>query len=350
MADLLSHAICVTPQKAPIMHTTALVGCAHIHTPDFIKRLNNREDVTVKWVWDHDRERAEQSAQKTKSQTVSELSDIFGDEDVQSVVICSETNRHESLVLDAVSAKKHLFVEKPLGTGSADSMTMAKTIDDAGVIFQTGFFHRTFAVNQFLKAQIDAGSFGKITRIGHSNRHAGSLKGWFDNEWRWMADPSQAGVGAFGDMGAHSTDLLLWLMGDVEKVTASIDVATGRYGDCDEYGEGLLKFKNGAIGRLEAGWVSLANPITHLISGTEGQAYVHNRQLYFESQHVEGADGQSVWTDLPDDLPHAFDLFLDAVNGEANVPLVTTQEASRVSQVIEAMYTAHEQATWIEIE
>ena len=33
-------------------------------------------------------------------------------------------------------------------------------------------------------------------------------------------------------------------------VTANVDVATGRYGDCDEYGEGLLKFADGTVGVL----------------------------------------------------------------------------------------------------
>lgn len=43
------------------MHSTAIVGCAHIHTPGFIKRINQRDDATAKFVWDHDTERAEHS-------------------------------------------------------------------------------------------------------------------------------------------------------------------------------------------------------------------------------------------------------------------------------------------------
>ena len=34
--------------------TLAFVGCAHIHTPDFIKLLNGRKNVKVKYVWDYD--------------------------------------------------------------------------------------------------------------------------------------------------------------------------------------------------------------------------------------------------------------------------------------------------------
>jgi len=173
------------------------------------------------------------------------------------------------------------------------------------------------------------------------------LRGIFDTEWRWMAEPEHAGGGGFLDLGTHSLDILLWLMGDVTRVTADIDVATGRYGDCDEYGEGLLKFKNGAIGSLAAGWVDVAHPVNLILSGTEGHAHVINRQeLYFQSSHVSGADGKEPWTDLPEAWPHAFELFLDALTGK-DVPLVGAREAAVRSAVMEALYEGARTQTWV---
>jgi predicted dehydrogenase len=331
------------------VHTLALVGCGHIHTPNFIRRLNDRPDVKVKSVWDHDAERAGQRAGELNARAVSDLAAIWSDPDVEAVIICSETNRHEPLVMAASEAKKHLFVEKPLGIEAEESYRMARAIERAGVIFQTGYFARGNPIHLFLREHIQKGSFGKITRVRHSNCHAGSLGGWFDSEWRWMADLSQAGVGAFGDLGTHSLDILLWLLGDVEQVTASIRVATGRYGDCDEYGEGMLRFANGAVGTLAAGWVDVANPITAIISGTEGHAHVDRNKLYFISKRVEGADGEESWTDLPDGWPHAFELFLDAVAGKPGVPLVSPQEAAVRSAVMAAMYRASREQTWVAI-
>ena len=170
------------------MHKIALVGCGHIHTPNFVKKLQARSDIDVQWVWDHDNDRAAKNATLLNSQVVGELSTIWNDAQINSVIICSETDRHESLVMNAASAKKHLFAEKPLGLGAADSYKMAKAIDEAGVIFQTGYFNRSTPIHQFLRQQIADGGFGTITRIRHSTCHAGSLQGWFDTDWRWMAD------------------------------------------------------------------------------------------------------------------------------------------------------------------
>ncbi len=332
------------------MPTLALVGCAHIHTPNFVKRLNDRPDVKVKSVWDHDAERASKRAGELHAQTVSDVAAIWSDAEIEGVIICAETNRLEPLVLAAADARKHLFVEKPLGMGAVDAERMARAIEKAGVLFQTGYFMRGNPIHLFLREQIQRGSFGRITRIRHSNCHSGSLGGWFDTEWRWMADVKQAGVGAYGDLGTHSLDILLWLMGDVKRVTASLGVVTGRYGeDCDEYGEGMLQFTNGAIGTLAAGWVDVADPVKVLISGTEGHAHVVNDTLYFKSSHVPGADGEQPWTNLSAAWPHAFELFLDAVGGKPDVSLVSPQEAAARSAVMEAMYRAAKQQAWVGI-
>jgi predicted dehydrogenase len=328
------------------MRQLALVGCGHIHTPGFIKRLNNRSDVQVKYTWDHDRGRAEKCAADLKASPVDDLTQVWNDSTVEAVIICSETNRHEALVLAAAAAKKHLFVEKPLGMDAADAYRMADAIDQAGVLFQTGYFRRGDPIHQFLREQIKAGNLGKITRFRHSDCHSGSLRGLFDTEWHWMADLAQAGVGGFGDLGTHSLDIMMWLMGDVERVTASIHVATGRYGECDEYGEGLLEFAGGGVGSLAAGWVDVTHPVSLILSGTEGHAYVANQKLYYKSNCVNGADGETPWTELPPAWPHAFELFLDAVNGQKDAPLVTAQEAATRSAVMGALYQAARQHSW----
>jgi predicted dehydrogenase len=323
-----------------------LIGCAHIHVPGFIKMLKPRTDVSVKSVWDHDPVRGKMRADELGARFVADYQAILSDPQIGGVIVTTETNRHEPIVLAAAAAKKNIFVEKPLGFGGHDAYAMADAIEKAGVIFQTGHFMRGFPYVRFLKQQVEAGAFGKITRVRGSNCHEGALAGWFDKEWRWMADPKIAGCGAFGDLGSHSLDLLLWMFGEVSEVTAVVDKGTARYEGCDETGEGLLRFKSGAIGTLAAAWDDLANPASLIISGTEAHAAVINNELFFKCKKIEGADGKKPWTDLPAQLPHAFELYLDALVGK-DVPLIGARETAYRGAVMEAMYEGAKTGKWV---
>lgn len=329
------------------MIQTALVGCAHIHTPNYVNKLSTREDVQVKSVWDHDAERARKNAESLGAQVVVDTDVVWSDSEIDAVIICSETNRHHDLIIPAAQAGKHMFVEKPLGIHADESLAMAEAVTQAGVIFQTGYFMRGNPVNQFLKSELAKGSFGQVSHMHVSNAHSGALRGMFDDEWRWMADPTQAGVGGFGDLGSHALDLMLWLLGDqgvVRGATASLSAGTSRYEGCDEHGEGTLEFESGVIGTLSAGWVDLTNPFQLLISGTKAHAHVTNGQLYYRTDSSSGAEPM---TELPEALPHAFDLFLDAITGVENLPLVTVQEAAVRSSVMAALYEGARSHKWM---
>jgi predicted dehydrogenase len=336
------------------MAKVAVVGCAHIHTPGFVNALKKRTDASVKYVWDHDPARAQVRAADLGVPVAGDVKQIWKDKEIDAVLICSETNGHKDLVLAGARAKKHMFVEKPLGITAKDAYAMAAAIDKAGVLFQTGYMQRCGPVQRFIREQIGKGSFGKITRARGSNCHGGALGGWFDskpndpaNDWRWMADPAVAGIGGFGDLGTHSLDILIWLLGEVQSCTAQVDPGTARYPNCDETGEGLLRFQNGVIATLASAWDDVANPLTLLVSGTEGHAAMINGQLFFNSKHVEGADGKQPWTNLPAPLSPPFDLFLDAVNGQRDLPLVTAQEAAYRVAVMEALYEGARKGKWV---
>jgi predicted dehydrogenase len=329
--------------------TVAFVGVAHIHTPGYLKLVKQRPDVQIKYVWDHDSERAARRAKEVDAQVPPDAKTIWSDPEITAVVILSETNLHHELVLAAVKSGKHMFVEKPLGITAHESHEMAEAIEKAGVLFTTGYFMRTDAKNPFLKSQIDAGNFGTITRVFASNCHNGSLGGWFDTEWSWMADPKIAGVGAFGDLGTHQLDILMWLFGNIESVTAEIRPVTHRYGDCDETGQALIRFKSGVFGTLAAGWVDIGDPVKLLISGTEGTAVLVNDQLFYRSQKVSGSDSRKPWTEFPSGGKAPMQQFFDAVNGSKDQPLVTPHEAAARVTAMEAMYSAAREQKWINV-
>lgn len=334
--------------------TLAFAGCAHIHTPGFVNLLKGRPDVAVKYTWDPNSKRSEHWAKQLNCAVARSQEEIWSDPAINGVVICSETAVHPELVAAAAGARKHLFVEKPLGITARESLAMARTIEGAGLLFTTGYFMRTDPKHLFLKEQIAKGTLGRITRASAWNCHSGSLGGWFDskpndlpNDWRWMADPKQAGVGAFGDLGTHSLDILMWLLGGVDSVSADVRVITGRYGpDCDETGLAQIKFKSGVMGTLAAGWVDIANPVTLEISGTEGHAVIFRDKLYFRAKDISDAEPITALPSAPRLPLHQF---VDAIAGKAGQPLVKPAEAAARVVVMEAMYRSAKAGKWTKV-
>lgn len=336
--------------------TLALLGCAHIHVPSFTRELAGRTDVRVKWAWDADPRRVARWGEVVGARTASSAGEALADPEVQGVVVLSETNRHLELVEAAAAAKKHMFVEKPLGTTGAESRRMAAAIEKAGVRFSTGYFMRSDPKVLFLREQVAAGAFGRITRASAWNCHAGALGGWFDEKpddvaqsWRWMADPAVAGVGAFGDLGTHSLDVLMWLLGPVESVSAEVRVVTGRYGDCDETGTALLRMRDGVVATLVAGWVDVANPVALQIAGTEGHAVIFDDRVHFESQRVEGSRLTRPVGKLPPAPENPLQQWVDAVAGRGGSPLVTPAEAASRVAAMEAAYESARTGRWVSV-
>jgi len=138
-------------------------------------------------------------------------------------------------------------------------------------------------------------------------------------------------------------------LGDVKAVSAEIKVVTGRYGDCDESGTSLMRFASGITGTLAAGWVDIANPVTLLVSGTEGCAVIVNGALHFESKKVPGSNGKEPWTDLPPQPKAPLHQFVEAIAGGDAGRLVTPAEAAARVVVMAAMYEAARTGSWVDV-
>ena len=348
------------------MKKIALLGSSHIHTPGFSDLMMNRSDVKIDAVWDPDPEIAKKYASKFHCRSMTEVSSILNIPEIDAVVVLSQTSRHESLALQIAESKKHCFIEKPLGIGLSDAKKIKQALESAGVIFQTGYFKRGLAPHRFIKQLLTENRFGKISRIRLDFGTTAIFNDIFHSDWLWMTDMNQSGVGAFGDLGTHSLDLLLWFMQDLAKleaVTATFAQPIQKYPECEECGEALLRFNNGTLASISASWIDILQPTSLIISGTEGHAQMRCMpgmpantsdkvydELFLLMDSIPGASGKEPWTELPDTLPLPLDLFLDAVVTNQPEHLVSVEEAAYRSYVMAAIYQSAAKQNWVKID
>jgi predicted dehydrogenase len=317
----------------------AWVGTAHIHTPGFTDQVLAKGFECV-GVWDHDSERAAKNATKLGGSVAS--LDELASGNADAFVVCSETNRHPELVEKIAPAGKPMFVEKPVGATADQSRAILGVLQKYKNPFHTGYGSRGVPGFRTIKQKVDEGFFGQITRVRASFCHSGALGGWFDTDWRWMADRSQSGVGALGDLGTHALDLLLWMFGPASAVTGALNMGTARYAGCDEAGEALICFSSGVIGTLAASWDDVADPIRMQVAGTKGHAVFGSELQFF------GPDGKPVEAPLVEPAAAGFAAFLDYLEGKP-AELVGMEEASERDVTMDAIYRGAETQTWVSL-
>ncbi len=170
--------------------------------------------------------------------------EALADRSIDAVAICSATDTHAPLIIQAARAGKHIFCEKPLAAdlGSIDEALAA--VAGAGVRLMVGFNRRFDPNAARIKAAIDCGEVGAPYMLLISSR-----------------DPApppiayvKASGGMFFDMTIHDFDMARFLLGDVTEIYAAagvlVDPAIGEAGDVDT-AMITLRFASGAIGVID---------------------------------------------------------------------------------------------------
>lgn len=223
-----------------------IIGAGRIgklHTENVI---NNFRDVEVKAIADIYADKIEDWAHDLGIKNVyKDYKKILEDKEINTILICSSTNTHSQITIEAAGAGKDIFCEKPIDY-DLDRIALAlEAVKKAGVKYQVGF-NRRFDHN-FKKVHdlVADGSIGDPQIIKVTSRDP------------QPPSPEYAKVsgGMFLDMTIHDFDMVRYLsLSEVVEVYANaavlVDPAIGEAGDVDT-ALITLKFKNGAIGVID---------------------------------------------------------------------------------------------------
>ena len=208
--------------------------------------VNHMKNAHIRAVSDIYVDKAREWARSLDIESVhQDYREILNDPAINAVLICSSTDTHAQLIIEAAQAKKHIFCEKPIDFDVAVIRKALAAVDEAGVKLQIGF-NRRFDHN-FRKVceAVQSGKIGQTHIVKITSR---------DPEPPPLVYVKVSG-GLFLDMTIHDFDMARYLSGsEVEEVFAAanvlIDPAIGEAGDVDT-AVVTLKFKNGAIGVVD---------------------------------------------------------------------------------------------------
>jgi myo-inositol 2-dehydrogenase/D-chiro-inositol 1-dehydrogenase len=148
----------------------------------------------------------------------------------EGVLIAAPSDQHPALVATFAAAGIPMLCEKPLGVRAQDTEAAARTVEEAGVLLQVGYWRRFVPELRRLRERVVAGELGEISQLACM---------------QWDAElPSEQfrahSGGIAVDMGVHEFDQTRWLLGQefewvvataagpslTERVAADPDAAT----------------------------------------------------------------------------------------------------------------------------
>ena len=128
---------------------------------------------------------------------------ILEDKDIQAVLICSSTDTHSTISLEAIAAGKHIFCEKPIDYDLEKVHAAINAAKEAGVKLQIGFCRRFDHNHRAVYDMVRDGKVGKVNIIKISSR---------DPEPPPVSYVKVSG-GIFYDMMIHDFDMVRYVTG-----------------------------------------------------------------------------------------------------------------------------------------
>ncbi|WP_276953818.1 Gfo/Idh/MocA family protein [Helicobacter rodentium] len=229
----------------------ALLGCGRIAVRH-AQLLSSGEIAGAKLVCvcDIDKSRAESFGKKHNVPYFADLDSMMkecGDK-IDIVSILTPSGCHAQNTLEVAPYKKHIIVEKPMALTLEDADKMIESCDRFGIRLFVVKQNRYNLPVQKLREALEAGRFGKIVMGSVRVRWCRDNAYYKQDSWRgtWAQDG-----GVFTNQASHHIDLLEWMLGDVESVFAKSRTALSDI-ETEDTGVAVLRFKNGALGVIEA--------------------------------------------------------------------------------------------------
>lgn len=254
-----------------------IVGCGMI--ADFhAKAIADAEGMHLVAATSRNRSSAEAFAEKFPCRVFDDVATMVADPEVDVVAICTPSGAHLEPALVAANAGKHVVVEKPLEVTVERCDQIIAACKDSGVVLSTIFPSRYHQASQKLKQAVDQGRFGTLT-LGDAYVKWYRTQEYYDSgAWRgtWELD----GGGALMNQAIHTVDLLLWLMGPVQSVSAQTATLAHDRIEVEDVATANIRFQNGALGVIQATTAAFPGMLKRIeIHGSMGTAVLEEEDL-----------------------------------------------------------------------
>jgi len=272
---------------------------------------------------------------------------------LDAVSICTYNRQHAGPAIDALNAGVHVLLEKPFTVTLDEAVEVMKAEKASGKVLSIGFQPRMDENMKNIKKIVDSGVLGQIYYIQTGGGRRRGIPTPFGTTF---IEDETAGIGALGDIGCYSLDLVLNAIGYPKPLTVS-GYKSAFFGTCptysgykadkaaeyaskfgvDDFAAAFIRLEGGIVLDFRIAWaMNLDTPGDTIIMGTKGSLRVPSTECWngtFTSpmKVYHEVAGSQVETEIPlkNTKTPLFDLkirtFLDACKNGTAAPVPSSQ-------------------------
>ncbi|MDD5598518.1 MAG: Gfo/Idh/MocA family oxidoreductase [Victivallaceae bacterium] len=256
--------------------------------------LSSMPDVELSAVSTRRPDRLKEIAERFRvPRSYTNYRDLLADPEIEAVSVVAHMDDHRDIVIAALQAGKHVFLEKPMAGTPEDCDAIIAAAQAGKGEFMVGHICRFDTRVALAKKAIDNGRIGRVVSM-HAARNL----------------PASIGAGVLdkisplmGD-GIHDTDLMLWFTGERVKTVYAQNVRVRNF-KYPDIGWAMYRFEGGAVGVIETVWHLPDNTPFSIdarleIIGTEGAIYIDcgNSGLAINDKDGLSKPDTRYWPDL----------------------------------------------------
>lgn len=244
-------------------------------------------DAEIGPVTDLDLARAEAFVRDHGGTVVDSIDAVIDGSDA--VYVCTWTAAHAAVVERVVAAGRPVFCEKPLATDVATAEAMVAGVERAGVVNQCGLVLRRSPAFRWVHHLITDPAAGAVQNLVFRDDQFIPIQGHYASTWR--TDVTLAGAGALLEHSVHDLDLIDWLVGPLERISAEVSYHHGIEG-IEDAASCLARGAGGAQAVLTSTW----HDVLERPSQRRVEVFCRNRVVVLEGDWLgpvswEDADG-----------------------------------------------------------
>ena len=265
-----------------------------------------------------------------QARTTDDFEALLADPEVDAVVIATPVVTHYELAKQALSAGKHVFVEKPQAQSSAEAEELTALAEERGLVLMPGYLLLYHPALHRLKELIDEGELGDVLYLYGNRQNLGQIRR--DENALWS-------------IGAQDLSMILHLVGE-EPVEAWARGESFLRTGIEDVVFCYLRFPSGIVAHMHVSWLDPHKIRMLTVVGRDKMAVFDDMErdrkiTVYENWRTRTGSIYSPKVDATEPLRRESQHFLRLVAGDGD-PHKAAREAVPVVRALEQLQAALE--------